>query len=91
MFCWGCFFNIFIAGKTQEALAAIENEFGHHVSAGAVGDSASANHIGSFAEVAFENLGHGAMFFAKFSSKKIAEAAAGMVLQRGYYRRKYRS
>jgi len=86
----GMFFNIFIAGKTQEAVAAIENEIEHHAGAHGAGipDPADATaHIGSLTDTAFADLGHNALLFAKFSSKKIAEGAASWLLMKRLGRR----
>ena len=81
----GMFFAIFIAGQTQEAVDAIEYEIGQRLPMGVTGESGSINvdeHVGSFAESAFENLGHGVMIFAKFSTKKIGEGAASWLLMK---------
>ena len=86
----GMFFAIFIAGQAQEAADAIEEEFGQRLTAGVSAEPGSIDmddHVSSFAESAFENLGHGAMIFTKFSSKKIAEGAASWLLMRRLGRR----
>ncbi|MEA1921215.1 MAG: DUF697 domain-containing protein [Pseudomonadota bacterium] len=86
----GMFFAIFIAGQAQEALDTIEDEFGQRLTAGGSVEPDAVNiddHVNTFAESAFENLGHGALIFTKFSSKKIAEGATSWLLMKRLGRR----
>lgn len=85
----GMFFTVFIAGHTQDAVDAIDGELGHQFASGVVDPGAvnMEDHVNSFAESAFEHVGHGALIFAKFSTKKFAEGAASWLLMKRLGRR----